>query len=88
MVMHHSKALSHCKYKNAIAVFTAPKLSVICICMNDEKWIQVERIASELGVRPAAIVMWRQRRVPVKWRIPILQHAIAKGIELTMDDLT
>ena len=46
----------------------------------------IERKAAELGYRKAAILKWRQRRVPYKARLEILRCAAAEGVPLTISD--
>ena len=46
----------------------------------------IEPIARELGVKEPALQKWRdRRRVPHKWRLPILQKAQARGIIIDLE---
>lgn len=44
------------------------------------------RLAKELGASVAARKKWRQRGVPHRWRLPIIEHARRQGIKLTGAD--
>jgi hypothetical protein len=42
-------------------------------------WAIIDRIASELGILRETRKKWRQRGVPHRWRLPILQKANDAG---------
>ena len=46
----------------------------------------IEAKASELGYSQAAILKWRQRRVPYQARIEIIKVAAHDGVLLTLND--
>lgn len=46
----------------------------------------IDRLAEELGVTPVARKKWRQRGVPHRWRLPIIERAAREGVELKGTD--
>jgi hypothetical protein len=45
-------------------------------------WATIDRIAAKLGATERNRAKWRQRGVPHRWRLPILQAAAKAGILL------
>lgn len=39
------------------------------------EWRLIDTIATKLGAKPAALKKWRQRGVPYKWQVLIVQNA-------------
>lgn len=46
----------------------------------------IETLAKELGVTAVARKKWRQRGVPHRWRLPIIELAASRGVELSSND--
>ena len=53
-----------------------------------DTWQEIDRLAKELGVSAVARKKWRQkgRGVPHRWRLPILELATERGVELSSAD--
>ena len=51
----------------------------------DTFWLQVDRLAAELGVPPATRKKWRQRKaVPGRWHLRLVNLAERRGEELSV----
>ena len=51
----------------------------------DTFWLQVDRLAAELGVAPATRKKWRQRKaVPGRWHLPLVTLAERRGESLSL----
>lgn len=48
----------------------------------DETWALIEAYAAELGVNAEARKKWRQRGVPHRWRLPLVNLASERGQQL------
>lgn len=49
---------------------------------------EIDKLAAARGVTVAARQKWRERgAVPHRWRIPLLQDAVAAGCRVTADDM-
>lgn len=46
----------------------------------------IDECAKALGASEAARKKWRQRGVPHRWRLPIIELAAARGVELCSAD--
>lgn len=46
----------------------------------------IDGLARELGVTVVARKKWRQRGVPHRWRLPIIELAAERGVELSSTD--
>ena len=42
----------------------------------------LEQIAAQLGAKPAAVLKWRQRQVPYRWRLLIEDEAKKRGLQV------
>ncbi|MGB0854884.1 MAG: hypothetical protein ACPGSI_16430 [Pikeienuella sp.] len=42
----------------------------------------IEPMAREMGVSAVAVEKWRERGVPHKWRLPLLDEAEKRGIDI------
>lgn len=49
-------------------------------------WRLVDDTAAELGVNPEARLKWRQRGVPPKWRIRILETLMQRSVPVSLAD--
>lgn len=55
---------------------------------NNDAWQLINRLGADLGAKPAARLKWRQRGVPHKWRIPLLQAAEAAGEHIPLEAMS
>jgi len=56
--------------------------------MPNDVWEKVVLIAPDLGITREALRKARERhRIPYRWRLPLLQQAAKRGMNLTADDL-
>ena len=46
----------------------------------------IDELAEELGATAVARKKWRQRGVPYRWRLPIIERAAKRGIKLAGAD--
>jgi hypothetical protein len=53
---------------------------------NQNTWGIIDKIAKTIGVSDAARAKWRQRHVPHKYRIQIIEQARAEGFQLSASD--
>jgi len=49
-------------------------------------WDAIDAIAAEIGVDENNRRVWRQRHVPHKWRIPILEEARKRRVKISISD--
>ena len=50
-------------------------------------WPIIDELAAEMGVNETTRMKWRQRRVPHRHGLTLLEAATKKGIRLTANDL-
>lgn len=49
----------------------------------DAFWVQIDRLAAELGVKAASRKKWRQRKgVPARWHLKLIAQAERRGEKL------
>ncbi len=49
-------------------------------------WQLIDDTATELGAQQDARLKWRQRGVPPKWQIAIVQNLMARGVAIALAD--
>lgn len=54
--------------------------------MRMDKDRLIDDLAAELGASEAARKKWRQRGIPHRWRIPLIEAAAERGITLVGGD--
>jgi hypothetical protein len=57
----------------------------LCVSAMD-KVVLIDSLASELGASAVARRKWRQRGVPYRWRLFLIEAARERGVELTSAD--
>ena len=55
--------------------------------MQQNKWPIIDSIAASLGVSKNNRRLWRQRNIPFRYRLPILNEAKKKRLPITESDL-
>ena len=55
--------------------------------MEKNRWPVIDKIASDLGVPKGTRRVWRQRQVPFRYWIPILEASRKMGLTITKGDL-
>ena len=51
---------------------------------NTLTWQLVDETGAQLGAEKAARLKWRQRGVPSKWRIDIVQALMSQGVAVSL----
>ena len=51
---------------------------------NTLTWQLVDETGAELGAAQSARLKWRQRGVPSKWRIDIVQALMSRGVAVSL----
>lgn len=56
--------------------------------MTNERitWALVDSEAEALGVKPEARRKWRQRKVPLEWRVKIAERLAGRGVFAALAD--